>query len=77
LAGGNILLGLLGQGGAKELYGKTLEEFPKNLTRERQRMIIALTRYIRTELSMMPALGGLPQSSNEEQQPFAPERSSS
>lgn len=30
----------------------TLEEFPQNLTKERQRMIIALTRYIRTELSM-------------------------
>ena len=25
----------------------TLEEFPKNLTRERQRMIIALARYLR------------------------------
>lgn len=29
----------------------TLEEFPKNLTRERQRMIIALAKYIRSELS--------------------------
>lgn len=28
----------------------TLEEFPKSLTRERQRMIIALAKYIRTEL---------------------------
>jgi len=28
----------------------TLEEFPKNLTRERQRMIIALSKYIRAEL---------------------------
>lgn len=28
----------------------TLEEFPKNLTRERQRMIIALVKYIRAEL---------------------------
>jgi hypothetical protein len=28
----------------------TLEEFPKNLTRERQRMIIALAKYIRSEL---------------------------
>lgn len=28
----------------------TLEEFPKNLTRERQRMIIALAKYIRAEL---------------------------
>jgi hypothetical protein len=51
----------------------TLEEFPKNLTRERQRMIIALARYIRTELSMTPVRGALPQSSNEDQQPFAPE----
>ena len=29
----------------------TLEEFPKSLTKERQRMIIALARYIRTEAS--------------------------
>lgn len=28
----------------------TLEEFPKRLTRERQRMIIALAKYIRAEL---------------------------
>ena len=28
----------------------TLEEYPKTLTRERQRMIIALAKYIRTEL---------------------------
>jgi hypothetical protein len=28
----------------------TLEEYPKNLTRERQRMIIALAKYIRAEL---------------------------
>jgi hypothetical protein len=28
----------------------TLEEFPKNLTKERQRMIIALAKYIRAEL---------------------------
>lgn len=28
----------------------TLEEFPKTLTRERQRMIIALAKYIRSEL---------------------------
>ncbi len=27
----------------------TLEEFPKRLTKERQRMIIALARYIRSE----------------------------
>ena len=29
----------------------TLEEFPKRLTRERQRMIIALAKYIRSELA--------------------------
>jgi hypothetical protein len=28
----------------------TLDEFPKNLTKERQRMIIALAKYIRSEL---------------------------
>ncbi|MGQ0546258.1 MAG: hypothetical protein ACT4P3_13120 [Betaproteobacteria bacterium] len=28
----------------------TLEEFPKNLTRERQRMIIALAKYIRADI---------------------------
>jgi hypothetical protein len=28
----------------------TLEEFPKTLTRERQRMIIALAKHIRAEL---------------------------
>lgn len=28
----------------------TLEEYPKILTRERQRMIIALAKYIRSEL---------------------------
>ena len=29
----------------------TLEEFPKSLTKERQRMIIALARYIRSDAS--------------------------
>jgi hypothetical protein len=29
----------------------TLEEFPKRLTRERQRMIVALAKYIRAELN--------------------------
>jgi hypothetical protein len=28
----------------------TLQEFPKSLTKERQRMIIALAKYIRAEL---------------------------
>ena len=32
----------------------TLEEFPKNLTRERQRMIVALAKYIRAELAERP-----------------------
>jgi hypothetical protein len=42
----------------------TLQEFPKNLTKERQRMIIALAKYIRAELedrsnpaALLPALG--------------------
>lgn len=30
----------------------TLSEFPKTLTQERQRMIIALARFIRTELEV-------------------------
>lgn len=33
----------------------TLEEYPKTLTRERQRMIIALAKYVRSELDE-PAL---------------------
>jgi len=31
----------------------TLAEFPKNLTKERQRMIIALVRYIRSEATSL------------------------
>lgn len=34
----------------EEQATNTLAEFPKSLTKERLRMIIALTRYIRTEL---------------------------
>lgn len=34
----------------------TLAEFPKNLTKERLRMIIALARYMRTEIDLK---GGL------------------
>ena len=34
----------------------TLEEFPRNLTRERQRMIIALAKYIRSEFAERPWL---------------------
>jgi len=33
----------------------TLAEFPKTLTKERQRMIIALVRYIRTESARLDA----------------------
>jgi hypothetical protein len=35
----------------------TLEEFPKTLTKERQRMIITLARYIRSEASRDPLFG--------------------
>ena len=35
----------------QEQAQRTLSEFPKTLTEERLRMIIALTRYLRTELS--------------------------
>ena len=34
----------------------TLAEFPKTLTKERQRMIIALVRYIRSEADRSPLL---------------------
>jgi CHASE3 domain sensor protein len=36
----------------------TLAEFPKTLTKERQRMIIALVRYIRAEAERSAAFGG-------------------
>jgi hypothetical protein len=45
----------------------TLDEFPKTLTKERQRMIIALARYIRTEASIDSSFV-LPESANEEPQ---------
>lgn len=35
----------------------TLAEFPKTLTKERQRMIIALARYLRTEAQRGTAMG--------------------
>jgi uncharacterized protein YaeQ len=35
----------------------TLAEFPKTLTKERQRMIIALVRYIRAEAERSAAFG--------------------
>ena len=38
----------------------TLAEFPKTLTKERQRMIIALVRYIRAETQKHGALGKPP-----------------
>ena len=40
----------------EEQASDTLAEFPKNLTRERLRMIIALARYLRTEIDLK---GGL------------------
>ncbi|HEX6298537.1 MAG TPA: hypothetical protein VFZ74_18380 [Burkholderiales bacterium] len=43
------LIAKLGQ--IEEQARLTLEEFPKRLTRERQRMIIALAKYIRSELN--------------------------
>ena len=39
----------------------TLAEFPKTLTKERQRMIIALVRYIRAEAQRGPAITKEPQ----------------
>jgi hypothetical protein len=44
----------------EEQANLTLNEFPKTLTRERQRMIIALARYLRTELenARPPTSGG-------------------
>jgi hypothetical protein len=38
----------------------TLSEFPKTLTKERQRMIIAIARYVRTELET-PRAAGVPE----------------
>lgn len=35
----------------------TLAEFPKSLTKERQRMIIALARYLRTEAQRSTSVG--------------------
>ena len=35
----------------------TLEEFPRSLTKERQRMIIALVRHIRVELDKTSTVG--------------------
>jgi hypothetical protein len=41
----------------EEQAQRTLEEFPKSLTRERLRMIIALARYLRAESSREVLLG--------------------
>jgi len=41
----------------EEQAQRTLEEFPKSLTKERLRMIIALARYLRAESSHEPLLG--------------------
>ncbi|HEY5896503.1 MAG TPA: hypothetical protein VIV54_03005 [Burkholderiales bacterium] len=41
----------------------TLAEFPKTLTKERQRMIIALVRYIRAEAGRHGALLASPEAS--------------
>ena len=38
----------------EEQASEVLAEFPKNLTKERLRMILALARYIRTELDRSP-----------------------
>jgi CHASE3 domain sensor protein len=49
----------------------TLAEFPKTLTKERQRMIIALVRYIRSEADR----GMLPQRTESENEALARLRS--
>jgi hypothetical protein len=41
----------------EEQAQRTLEEFPKSLTKERLRMIIALARYLRAESAREPPLG--------------------
>jgi hypothetical protein len=38
----------------EEQASYTLAEFPKTLTKERLRMIIALARYLKTEVSLNP-----------------------
>jgi hypothetical protein len=52
----------------EEQAQRTLEEFPKSLTKERLRMIIALARYLRTESSREPLLG-MPGSELDESKP--------
>ena len=48
------LLNKLGQ--IEEQANYTLVEYPRTLTKERLRMIIALARYLKTEVSRSPAL---------------------
>jgi hypothetical protein len=38
----------------EEQASYTLAEFPKTLTKERLRMIVALARYLKTEISLNP-----------------------
>ena len=52
----------------EEQAQRTLEEFPKSLTKERLRMIIALARYLRAESSREPLLG-IPGSGIDESKP--------
>ena len=54
----------------EEQAQRTLEEFPKSLTKERLRMIIALARYLRTESAREPLLG-VPGADVEERKPAA------
>jgi hypothetical protein len=49
----------------QEQAQRTLSEFPRTLTQERLRMIIALTRYLRTELSYPRAAAPLAAEANE------------
>ena len=52
------LLNKLGQ--IEEQANYTLAEYPKTLTRERLRMIIALARYLKTEVTRSPESAGEP-----------------
>jgi hypothetical protein len=54
----------------EEQAQRTLEEFPKSLTKERLRMIIALARYLRTESAREPLLG-MPGADTDESKPAA------
>ena len=52
----------------EEQAQRTLEGFPKSLTKERLRMIIALARYLRAESSREPLLG-IPGADDDESKP--------